>query len=222
MTATAHIVIESLVERVLGSFTVDKDTIHITSVNGTIDLVLPRVGKDENGKERPRDFAAEAKIMYPVGSPEFTDDFREWMGRVQRASDSGRVPTGAEIDAEWRKDHPKEQARFEAMVAMMSGGYVALARYLLAKFGRSVLSLFRLGRVPAVMRTQFHHYRVSYKIHYANGESILRTADLNAKNAEHAKEQIRAIERYGADGPNYRNIETSITISFKKPEILKD
>jgi hypothetical protein len=68
----------------------------------------------------------------------------------------------------------------------------------------------------------FHHYRVRYKIHYANGVWTPKVTTLDARSPEHAKEKIRAFERYKADGPNYPNIESSITISFEEPEILKD
>jgi hypothetical protein len=69
----------------------------------------------------------------------------------------------------------------------------------------------------------FHRYRVRYKIHYANGESLERVVTVDgALSPEHAKEKLQAIERYKADGPNYPNIESSITISFEEPEILKD
>jgi hypothetical protein len=89
---TSRVIVTPQPEKTLGYFTVEKDTVHITSVNGTIDLVLPRIGKDATGKERPRDFAKEAKIHYPITSPEWTDYFISWIWRVQHVRDSGTFP----------------------------------------------------------------------------------------------------------------------------------
>jgi hypothetical protein len=91
---------------------IEKDTVKINSVNGTIiDFVLPRIGKYADGIARPRDFAAEAKIKYPLTSPEWTDAFMWFMWRAQHVRDDGHLPTKAEMDAEWRTDHPEERLK---------------------------------------------------------------------------------------------------------------
>jgi hypothetical protein len=78
------------------------------------------------------------------------------------------------------------------------------------------------ARIIAPLSEGFQHHRIRYKIYANGGWSREWVATLDARSAEHAKEKIHALERYRADGPNYRNVESSITISFEELEILKD
>ena len=72
-------------KKTLGYFTVHEHSVTIDSAGGTIHLELPRLGPSHPVEDKK----TTRERMWPVGSPEYTEEFMDWIDQVQRASDAG-------------------------------------------------------------------------------------------------------------------------------------
>ena len=95
-SAAVSFVADVVPQKALGYFTVHEKTVDIYSLGGTIHLTLPRVypgrWQSMTKAEQEAELKSDRERIWPLDSPEFTSEFRDWIGRVERVSDAGVLP----------------------------------------------------------------------------------------------------------------------------------